>query len=109
MATSFQPATWYEKASGSGAAQTATHAGESGNRHLLKSVVASFTGSGDVGALILKDGATEIFEVDVHGNIELEFPDGWLFSSGADVVAELADAGGGATGKVVIAGATIEG
>lgn len=99
---------WQETDSQDNAAATATHAAETGKRHVITAVSASFSAS-STKLLQIKDDTTVIWEAYVENHEHLTFPTGLLATAGNAVSAVLAASGGAGTiGKVNIAGYTTE-
>lgn len=94
---------WEEKASASNALATATRAAESGNRHSIATIVASFSAAA-IALLQVKFGTTVVLEHYVHNSEVIALPSPLRAGSGQAVSAELAAGGAGITGTVAITG-----
>jgi hypothetical protein len=103
-----QTADWVQTASQNNALAVATRAAETGNRHTITRVSASYSVAATIGLLQIKNGTTVIDEFYVSGTFVLDMTNGYRGSNGAAVSAELAASGtAGVIGKVSIAGVTV--
>lgn len=97
---------WVAKDSQDDAVATATQAAESGKKHTVYSVDASFSGA-VTKLLQIKDGSDIAWEGYVVNSREVVFPKGLSITKGNAVSAVLAASGtGGTIGKVNIHGTT---
>jgi co-chaperonin GroES (HSP10) len=100
-----QNADWQQRGSAVVGLATATRPAESGNRHSIVAVSASYSAA-QVGLLQIKVGANVVWERYVHNACDIDLTGAIRGSNGAAVSAELAAGAAGVTGTVTISGVT---
>lgn len=96
-------ADWTESGSAVAGLATATRAAESGNRHSISSVSASYSAA-TIALVQIKFGTTVEWEGYVHNQRDVAFASPLRAGSGQAVSAELAAGAAGVTGTVTITG-----
>ena len=96
---------WINKDSKDNALATATVAADAKKTHFVHAIRASFNDPAISGTLTIKQGATVLNELDVHGSRDIDFVQPMPFKMGVAVSATLSASGtAGKIGKVSVEG-----
>ncbi|GEM_PF-5948659 len=105
--TEHQKSDWTESDTQTNAAATASRAAETGKKHYIDTIIASFTGGGNAAKLAVKNGNETLFTVDVHDQIVIPFAVPLEGIRGNLISAELGAGGSGVDGSVAIIGHSV--
>lgn len=97
---------WVETATATAATATATRAAAANRQHVVHAVTASFDQAA-AALLVIRDGASVVWQGYVHNQAAVEFPAGIAATIGNAVSAELSSGGTGVTGAVALHGVTL--
>lgn len=96
---------WSAQADATAALATATRAAEADSSHYVTAIEASY-GSGQIGTLTVRAGATVLFTQAVHNQREIAFHTPLKLPAGTSAVAELSAGSVGVVGRVSLHGYT---